>query len=92
MSVGTIWVGRGWRGKGLALYDGTPSQAYGIVWKAVDRRTGEVVAIKKIFDAFRDKTDAQVSVWGEAQERMGAGRGSPLPWCLEAPVGAGARS
>ncbi|KAM5137329.1 mitogen-activated protein kinase 15 isoform 3-T3 [Callospermophilus lateralis] len=33
--------------------------AYGIVWKAVDQRTGEVVAIKKIFDAFRDKTDAQ---------------------------------
>ncbi|XP_030777406.1 mitogen-activated protein kinase 15 [Rhinopithecus roxellana] len=33
--------------------------AYGIVWKAADRRTGEVVAIKKIFDAFRDKTDAQ---------------------------------
>ncbi|XP_027949274.1 mitogen-activated protein kinase 15 [Eumetopias jubatus] len=33
--------------------------AYGIVWKAVDKRTGEVVAIKKIFDAFRDKTDAQ---------------------------------
>ncbi|EHH64476.1 Mitogen-activated protein kinase 15, partial [Macaca fascicularis] len=33
--------------------------AYGIVWKAVDRRTGDVVAIKKIFDAFRDKTDAQ---------------------------------
>lgn len=36
-------------------------QAYGIVWRAVDRRTGEVVAIKKIFDAFRNKTDAQVS-------------------------------
>ncbi|XP_011831125.1 PREDICTED: mitogen-activated protein kinase 15 [Mandrillus leucophaeus] len=36
-----------------------PDWAYGIVWKAVDRRTGEVVAIKKIFDAFRDKTDAQ---------------------------------
>ncbi|XP_046305050.1 mitogen-activated protein kinase 15 isoform X6 [Marmota monax] len=34
-------------------------EAYGIVWKAVDQRTGEVVAIKKIFDAFRDKTDAQ---------------------------------
>uniref|UniRef100_A0A4X1UWI0 Mitogen-activated protein kinase 15 n=1 Tax=Sus scrofa TaxID=9823 RepID=A0A4X1UWI0_PIG len=33
--------------------------AYGIVWKALDRRTGEVVAIKKIFDAFRNKTDAQ---------------------------------
>lgn len=34
-------------------------QAYGIVWKAIDRRTGEVVAIKKIFDAFRNQTDAQ---------------------------------
>ncbi|XP_054446671.1 mitogen-activated protein kinase 15 [Pteronotus mesoamericanus] len=33
--------------------------AYGIVWKAVDRRTGEVVAIKKIFEAFRNKTDAE---------------------------------
>lgn len=44
--------------------DHRPPQAYGIVWKAVDRRTGEVVAIKKIFDAFKDKTDAQVSEWG----------------------------
>ena len=35
-------------------------QAYGIVWKAVDRKTGEVVAVKKIFDAFRNQTDAQV--------------------------------
>lgn len=35
-------------------------QAYGIVWKAVDRQTGEVVAVKKIFDAFRNRTDAQV--------------------------------
>ncbi|CAD5112422.1 DgyrCDS1645 [Dimorphilus gyrociliatus] len=33
--------------------------AYGIVWKAIDRRTGEVVALKKIFDAFRNSTDAQ---------------------------------
>uniref|UniRef100_A0A1I8IET1 mitogen-activated protein kinase n=1 Tax=Macrostomum lignano TaxID=282301 RepID=A0A1I8IET1_9PLAT len=33
--------------------------AYGIVWKAIDRRTGEVVALKKIFDAFRNQTDAQ---------------------------------
>ncbi|XP_028920028.1 mitogen-activated protein kinase 15 isoform X2 [Ornithorhynchus anatinus] len=33
--------------------------AYGIVWKAVDRRTGETVAIKKIYDAFRNRTDAQ---------------------------------
>nr|XP_026690740.1 extracellular signal-regulated kinase 2-like isoform X2 [Ciona intestinalis] len=33
--------------------------AYGIVWKALDRRTGEIVALKKIFDAFRNCTDAQ---------------------------------
>uniref|UniRef100_H2YYZ9 Mitogen-activated protein kinase 15 n=1 Tax=Ciona savignyi TaxID=51511 RepID=H2YYZ9_CIOSA len=33
--------------------------AYGIVWKALDRRTGETVALKKIFDAFRNCTDAQ---------------------------------
>jgi mitogen-activated protein kinase 15 len=35
-------------------------KAYGIVWKAVDRKTNEVVALKKIFDAFRNETDAQV--------------------------------
>lgn len=34
-------------------------QAYGIVWKAVDRHTGEIVAVKKIFDAFCNATDAQ---------------------------------
>lgn len=39
------------------------SQAYGIVWKAVDRQTGEIVAVKKIFDAFRNRTDAQVCAW-----------------------------
>ncbi|XP_012158173.1 probable cyclin-dependent serine/threonine-protein kinase DDB_G0278487 isoform X1 [Ceratitis capitata] len=33
--------------------------AYGIVWKALDKRTNETVAVKKIFDAFRDETDAQ---------------------------------
>uniref|UniRef100_A0A6Q2ZMH2 Mitogen-activated protein kinase 15 n=1 Tax=Esox lucius TaxID=8010 RepID=A0A6Q2ZMH2_ESOLU len=33
--------------------------AYGIVWKAVEKQTGEVVAVKKIFDAFRNRTDAQ---------------------------------
>eukprot|EP00915_Cephaloidophora_sp_WS-2016_P003846 GHVH01005209.1.p1 GENE.GHVH01005209.1~~GHVH01005209.1.p1 ORF type:complete len:355 (-),score=36.24 GHVH01005209.1:356-1420(-) len=33
--------------------------AYGIVWKATDRRTGIVVALKKIFDAFQNATDAQ---------------------------------
>lgn len=34
--------------------------AYGIVWKAVDKRTKDIVALKKIFDAFRNQTDAQV--------------------------------
>ncbi|XP_039593110.1 mitogen-activated protein kinase 15 isoform X1 [Polypterus senegalus] len=33
--------------------------AYGIVWKGIDRKTGEIVALKKIFDAFRNRTDAQ---------------------------------
>nr|XP_046272897.1 mitogen-activated protein kinase 15 isoform X2 [Scatophagus argus] len=40
-------------------YPDLSSAAYGIVWKAVDRQTGEIVAVKKIFDAFRNRTDAQ---------------------------------
>jgi mitogen-activated protein kinase 15 len=34
-------------------------QAYGIVWKAWDRATGNTVALKKIFDAFNNSIDAQ---------------------------------
>ena len=34
-------------------------QAYGIVWKAIHKKTGNVVALKKIFDAFQNATDAQ---------------------------------
>lgn len=33
--------------------------AYGVVWKATDKKTGEVIAVKKVFDAFRNNTDAQ---------------------------------
>ena len=33
--------------------------AYGVVWKAKKRSSGEVVALKKVFDAFHNKTDAQ---------------------------------
>jgi len=33
--------------------------AYGIVWKAVDKKTRSTVALKKIFDAFQNATDAQ---------------------------------
>lgn len=33
--------------------------AYGIVWKAIDKRSRQVVAVKKVFDAFQNATDAQ---------------------------------
>ena len=33
--------------------------AYGIVWKATDKKSKETVALKKIFDAFQNSTDAQ---------------------------------
>ena len=35
-------------------------QAYGVVWKSVDKKTRDTVALKKIFDAFQNATDAQV--------------------------------
>jgi len=35
------------------------SGAYGHVWKALDRRTQKPLALKKIFDAFQNSTDAQ---------------------------------
>ncbi len=34
-------------------------KAYGIVWKAFDKKSKEKVALKKIFDAFQNATDAQ---------------------------------
>ena len=33
--------------------------AYGIVWKAIDKKKREVVALKKCFDAFQNATDSQ---------------------------------
>ncbi|CAD8084140.1 unnamed protein product [Paramecium sonneborni] len=33
--------------------------AYGVVWKAIDRKTKQIVALKKVFDAFHNSTDAQ---------------------------------
>lgn len=33
--------------------------AYGIVWEATSKKTRNVVALKKIFDAFQNNTDAQ---------------------------------
>ena len=35
------------------------SGAYGHVWKVTDRKSGETLALKKIFDAFQHSTDAQ---------------------------------
>ena len=34
-------------------------QAYGIVWRAIDKKSKTELALKKIFDAFQNKTDAQ---------------------------------
>jgi mitogen-activated protein kinase 15 len=33
--------------------------AYGVVWKAMDRKYKQVVAVKKVFDAFHNATDSQ---------------------------------
>ena len=33
--------------------------AYGVVWKAIDKQSKQVVALKKVFDAFQNSTDAQ---------------------------------
>eukprot|EP01025_Chloroclados_australasicus_P044937 TRINITY_DN4896_c0_g1_i3.p1 TRINITY_DN4896_c0_g1~~TRINITY_DN4896_c0_g1_i3.p1 ORF type:complete len:426 (-),score=45.41 TRINITY_DN4896_c0_g1_i3:5138-6415(-) len=33
--------------------------AYGVVWKALNKKTKETVALKKIYDAFQNQTDAQ---------------------------------
>lgn len=33
--------------------------AYGVVWKAIDKKTKNIVALKKVFDAFHNATDAQ---------------------------------
>ena len=33
--------------------------AYGVVWKAVNKKTKRTVALKKVFKAFTNKTDAQ---------------------------------
>lgn len=33
--------------------------AYGVVWKATDKKNGAIVALKKIFMAFQNETDAQ---------------------------------
>lgn len=46
--------------------------AYGIVWKAVEKRSHNVVALKKCFDAFRNSTDAQRTC---GEQRLSEGGG-----------------
>ncbi len=43
--------------------------AYGIVWRATERKTGDFVALKKIFDAFQNSTDAQRTVRAQTPRR-----------------------
>ena len=45
--------------KKYSLVKKVGSGAYGHVWKVSDRRTGQILALKKIFDAFQHSTDAQ---------------------------------
>src|SRR3990167_2910399 len=33
--------------------------AYGVVWKAIRKKDQRLVAVKKVFDAFHNKTDSQ---------------------------------
>lgn len=56
-------------------------QAYGVVWKAVDKKNNNLVALKKIFDAFQNATDAQVR--GAAAEGLTAllGNSNLCPTC-----------
>jgi mitogen-activated protein kinase 15 len=45
--------------KRYEIFDKIGIGAYGIVWKARDKSTGNMVAVKKVFGAFRNATDAQ---------------------------------
>ncbi|GAV06879.1 hypothetical protein RvY_16793 [Ramazzottius varieornatus] len=45
--------------KRFEIQDRLGKGAYGIVWKALDRKEQRVVALKKIFDAFANGQDAQ---------------------------------
>lgn len=33
--------------------------AYGVVWKVIDKKSKQICALKKVFDAFQNSTDAQ---------------------------------
>ena len=55
------------------------------MWRAVDKKTRETVALKKIFDAFQNATDAQVGVGGRSVGVAVASAGAQ--WCsAELPI------
>ena len=45
--------------KRYKLLEKVGSGSYGHVWKVLEKKTREVLALKKIFDAFRNVKDAQ---------------------------------
>ena len=45
--------------KKYKLLDRLGKGAYGIVWKAIDKKSNLVVALKKVFGAFNNDIDAQ---------------------------------
>ncbi len=45
--------------KRFSLHKKIGKGAYGVVFKAIDKKTKETVALKKLYGAFRDDTDAQ---------------------------------
>jgi hypothetical protein len=51
-------------------------QAYGIVWKARERKSHQECALKKIFDAFTNATDAQRTFREIMYLQVGGGAGS----------------
>lgn len=56
------------------------TQAYGIVWKATDKKTHQTIALKKIFDAFQNSTDAQVSCHSSQACHVTPGLAQMLIW------------
>ena len=50
----------GYRRRCFSSRSARRSRHHRIVWKAYDKKTKETVALKKIFDAFQNATDAQV--------------------------------
>ena len=45
--------------KRFNLYKKIGKGAYGVVFKATDKKTKEIIALKKLYDAFRNDTDSQ---------------------------------